>query len=111
MATFKLQVAKDVNKIITAKVLYKREDKGYYVVNVFGTRALLYENQVANDRKLKEDEEIIVLVNHIEGKGKPEFVLVSNSRAIQQVNWTKQKKRAQRAEKMNLTISKSIRLS
>lgn len=108
---FKLQVAKDVNKIITAKVLYKREDKGYYVVNVFGTRALLYENQVANDRKLKEDEEIIVLVNHIEGKGKPEFVLVSNSRAIQQVNWTKQKEESAKSRKDefdNLKIDKIV---
>lgn len=107
----KLQVAKSDNKIITAKVLYKREDKGYYVVNVFGTRALLYENQVANGRKLKEDEEILVLVNHIEGKDKPEFVLVSNSRAIQQVNWIKQKEESAKSRKNefdNLEVDKIV---
>lgn len=87
----KLQSAKRDNKIITAKVLYKCEDKGYYTVNVFGTKALLYENQVANDRKLKEGEEISVLVNQIKGEYQPEYVLLSNSRATQQLDWIRQK--------------------
>jgi len=90
---FKLREAKGDNKIITAKVLYKREGKGCYIVNVFGTRALLYENQIANGKELNEGEEILVLVNQIEGTDKPEFVLVSNSRAIQQQNWIKQKEK------------------
>lgn len=77
-----LKDAQQTGKVIRAKVMYKPENKQYYIVNVFGVKALLYKNQIANQRKLHQDEIVPIIVTEYKGEQIPEFVLVSNSEAV-----------------------------